>query len=232
MSASRLVASFHDADIQSADVELLSPGCWLNASNLHFHSKRLAHRLSVPASILLMDPIQVSFMKFMDAEDREEFKHGVQLGTREWIVAPVNDAGDRQSSGCHWSILVFHAASNRGLHLDSSARSMNASAAEDVVRTLSLLFGHDPGAVKCECPAATPRQIDGCSCGVYSMLFTEFVVALLLEAGKGAESAVFDDTAAWISRMSVEVTPDRAAACRLAVLADIELLAAERRLLS
>ena len=234
MSASTVVVSFHDADILPADVELLAPGKWINASNLHFHSKRLMHKLNAPYSMLVMDPIQVSFMKLMDAEDREEFKHGVGVEAREWILAPVNDASDRQSSGCHWSLILYHTPSNRSLHLDSSGRNCNRTAAEDVARALSLLFGRaSSGAASCACPATTPRQADGCSCGVYVMLFTEFVVALLLQAGPGgAEAAVFDDTASWVASMADVVNPQRADHCRLAQLADIELLAAERRLLS
>ena len=104
------LCSFRDADILPGDLELLHGQEWLNASCLNFHFRRLEHRISLPTDgpIMLLDPIQVSFLRFMDAEDAEEFKAGVRWGSRTWILAPINNADTRQSSGEHWSLLLHH----------------------------------------------------------------------------------------------------------------------------
>lgn len=61
------------------------------------------------------------------------------------------------------------------------------------------------------------------------MLCAEFIVPMLMAGA--TKGSVLDDTS-WVGELAAGATPERAAALRLEVIADIEALVAERRLLS
>lgn len=220
--------SFNDADLALEQVEVFSRG-WLIDRNINFCLRRLEARLSLSERVLLLDPCVASFLRIhLDVDDTEEVldaKHGLNFSRREWLVVPINDANDRRAQGTHWSLLVFNIQSNDALHLDSSPSRSNTSSAVAMASILSSLSSRAPGKVT---NVDAPVQSDGFSCGVYSCLFAEFLATRLQDV---AFDPILGGTD-WLVDLRAEVNDAKVASWRLAMVQDVEVVVAEKRLLS
>jgi Ulp1 family protease len=158
-----------------------------------------------------------------DADEVSDFLAGIEFADRDWLIVPVNDATSARGGGSHWSLLAFHIASNRALHLDSSAGHNNSEAAKSLASILSSLSSHPPALVQ---DIDAPVQRDGCSCGVFSCMFAEFL-AFKLAHHQQPDFDAFAP-AKWLAELCAVVSQDSVGVWREAVVADIERLCAER----
>ena len=225
-SAMSAILTFEEAGLTQEDICLFAARQgWLNASNIHFALRRLEHRLGLPKKIMLMDPILQSFMRSQmeDADEVSDFLAGIEFAARDWLILPCNDATSARGGGSHWSLLAFHIASNRALHLDSSAGHNNSEAAKSLASILSSLSSHPPALVQ---DLEAPVQRDGSSCGVFSCMFAEFL-ASKLSHHQQPDFDIFAP-AKWLEELCAVVSQDSVGVWREAVVADIERLCAER----
>ena len=220
------ILTFNDAGLTQEDIGLFAEArqCWLNASNIHFAFRRLEHRLGLLKNIMLMDPILQSFMRSQmeDADEVSDFLAGIEFAEREWLIVPVSDATSARGGGSHWSLLAFHIASNRALHLDSSAGHNNFEAAKSLASILSSLSSQPPALVQ---DLDAPVQRDGCSCGPFTCMFAEFLIPKLAHQQPDFDAFA---PAKWLAELYSMVSQDGVGAWRAAMVADVEHLCAER----
>jgi hypothetical protein len=83
-------------------------------------------------SILLMDPLIVSWLKIGCKEDYEfeDVAEGIKLSTRKWLIIPINDADSFESIGSHWSILLCNIETGFLYYFDSSNDSNHDASIE------------------------------------------------------------------------------------------------------
>lgn len=185
-----VVVSYDGAELTLNDISLFTGRNWLNASNINFSLRWTHHRLNLPNSVLLLDPIVASFMRLQmeDADEANDLQAGIVFKSREWIIVPINDAENLQQSGSHWSLLLHHTPSNTSLHFDSSPTKANNYSALQFSRILSELTTRQPSdpypnPVHRPVPlitAQTPHQSDGVSCGLYACLFAHHIAQFVL----------------------------------------------------
>jgi sentrin-specific protease 8 len=152
------------------------------------------------------------------------------LAAKALVLLPVSDNPDADVAcgGSHWSLLAFHAASNKFLHFDSSPGGSNGAPARELAGALSHLVrrrrsggGGAEGQPAFEaCPHA-PRQANGHDCGVYVLAVTRQLCAWQAE-GSGA-------LLSRLPELPALVTPAMVAALRREVLTIIRRLAAQER---
>ena len=165
-------------------MELLQPGHWLNDAVINYCYRCLETRFPGPR-FLFMDPSVVSFMR-LQCEEREEWEElavGTRVAEREWLFVPVNDNESFQGTSSHWSLLLCHVRTGACAHFDSHGL-YNRPAADATAQKLHELLrarprapdDPDPG----PCPAVVhvqqcPQQANGCDCGVYVLMVSEWL---------------------------------------------------------
>jgi Ulp1 family protease len=196
----QLIINYHDVCIYGRDFRLLKThGAWLNDTILHYQLVRLQENYSPDKTILLMDPVVLSFFMHQceDLDDFTEFWNGCNNGFTEThrLVLPIVDTMSESKNwyartGTHWSLLILdiHASTLRGYHFDSVAQSGNYSCAQQVANKMQLLFhsiSPQPTS-KTKCPVVAidvaiqeckvPKQENGFDCGIHVLIAAEMIV--------------------------------------------------------
>mmetsp|Transcript_717 Transcript_717/g.1237 ORF Transcript_717/g.1237 Transcript_717/m.1237 type:complete len:245 (+) Transcript_717:82-816(+) len=179
-----ILLSYEDADIYQRDLELFEDGKWLNDACIHYCFKRIENEYKrkgseIQAKIILLDPSLVSFMliQAVDREENEELAASLDVASKQWILAPVNDCDSFTSSSNHWSLLLCHLPSGFMAHFDSSG-SYNHKAACKTATRIACLIGRECAPVF---EFKSPQQRNGYDCGVYTVLFARFIYEKLVE---------------------------------------------------
>ena len=182
-------------DVYRRDVDLLQPGQWLNDAVINYCYRCLETRFQGPR-FLFMDPSVVSFMR-LQCEDREEWAElaaGTNMAAREWLFVPVNDNESFDSISSHWSLLVCHARTGRCLHFDSHGTYNHNAAAATADKLHELLWAQtradpDSGLVAAvEHVRLSPQQTNGCDCGIYVLMVTEWLANALMPRPPGVNA--------------------------------------------
>jgi Ulp1 family protease len=147
MSRDRLILSYHDADIYERDQTLFQRGCWLNDSCINFYLKTIIHEatssfpMEMKDTICLLDPAVVQFIRLQctDEEEFEDLRISLNLTSKSWMIAPINDNESFESESSHWSTLFIHIPSRLVFHYDSFGKR-NLTSARNLTNILSVLF--------------------------------------------------------------------------------------------
>lgn len=119
-------------------------------------------------------------------EELEMCLDQLSLSTRELIFLPINDAQDPSivGGGSHWSLMVFHRASNSFFYFDSvSTESHNGPYAEKCAKNLYPAL-HVASDEKYQfLPVASSKQTNGFDCGLYTVSNAEIACKCILEHG-------------------------------------------------
>lgn len=137
-----------------------------------------------------MNPSAAWMVGMIDSPDELEMcLELLYLSKREVILLPVNDSQDPGAvgGGSHWSLLVFHRASNAFFYFDSVASgSHNRFIALQLAKNLYPVL-HMPGK-DTSCPfkdVKSSTQSNGFDCGLYTISNAEHASKFIIEQGLG-----------------------------------------------
>jgi Ulp1 family protease len=140
--------------------------------------------------ILFMNPSAAWMVSMIDSpEELEMCLDQLSLGSRDFILIPVNDSQDpsKVGGGSHWSLLLFHRPSNAFFYFDSvSSGSNNKSHALSYVKNIYPVLhieAKDQAAFKV---VKAPSQKNGFDCGVYVISFSNFLLKWITTHGLNA----------------------------------------------
>lgn len=130
--------------------------------------------------ILFMNPSAAWMVSMIDnSAELEICLDQLSLSSRELVFIPVNDAQDPSiiGGGTHWSLLLFHRASNAFFHMDSvRSSSNNRSYAVNVAKNLyPVLHVLEAPTGYSFFDAKSSTQSNGFDCGLYLVSNAELV---------------------------------------------------------
>ena len=160
--------------------------------------------------ILFMNPSAAFMVSMIDSpEELEMCLDQLSLSSRELVFIPVNDARDPSvvGGGSHWSLLVFHRASNTFFYMDSVlGGSNNRSIALEYAKHVHPTFHVEAkeGAFQFQ-DLESSLQSNGFDCGVFVISNAEIICNEFLKAGLEAkvEPAKLNEALAEVKANSV-----------------------------
>ncbi|KAI8057066.1 hypothetical protein BDF22DRAFT_617341 [Syncephalis plumigaleata] len=174
---SSIVCCYYDVVLRSDDLQLLSPGRWLNDTCIEFFYEYLERQIVQTDEILLMRPA-IAHMIAQSTSNEYLSVLPPQLHERAVIFLPINNHTCADTpGGSHWALLVYTRDTGTFYYYDtmnisnlSAARNMAAKAAK-VLNVKHPKFLMMP----------TPQQDNGYDCGVYVISITELICRRLLQ---------------------------------------------------
>eukprot|EP00117_Sycon_ciliatum_P028344 scpid82106/ scgid22798/ Sentrin-specific protease 8; Deneddylase-1; NEDD8-specific protease 1; Sentrin/SUMO-specific protease SENP8 len=172
--SSETVLNYYDSCLRTEDVALLGEGNWLNDKLIAFWFEYLEHTiLEGRDDVALVTPDVTQMIKFLSVEELTVILEPLALASRKLVLLAVNDNADNSGSGgSHWSLLCYHREQNAFFHFDSM-RQLNARYAKQLQEKLCRLINCAPQAE--HVPIESPRQVNYTDCGVYVMLYAEYI---------------------------------------------------------
>ncbi|CAN9506574.1 unnamed protein product [Ophioblennius macclurei] len=168
-----VVLSFQDSLLRRSDVSLLEGPCWLNDQVIGFAFEYFAaERFRVlREALIFISPEVTQFIKCALCPDElAVFLEPLDLASRRWVFLAVNDNSSQTAGGTHWSLLLYHHASNRFAHYDSQNGSNSLHARRIAAKLEPFLgAGRKPPFVEEDCP---PQQ-NSYDCGMYVICIAE-----------------------------------------------------------
>uniref|UniRef100_A0AAV2LR03 Ubiquitin-like protease family profile domain-containing protein n=1 Tax=Knipowitschia caucasica TaxID=637954 RepID=A0AAV2LR03_KNICA len=166
------------------NLALLQGPHWLNDQVIGFAFEYFsAERFrDLKERVVLVSPEVTQFIKCAScAEELALFLEPLDLPSRTWLFLPVNDNSNQTAGGTHWSLLVYHRASNLFSHYDSQ-RGSNSPHARRIAHQLEAFVGCGGESVFAE--EQCPSQQNSYDCGMYVVCVCE----ALCEAARGEHS--------------------------------------------
>ena len=188
-----VLVNYRDAVLYEEDVELLRGSNWLNEACINFAFRLLdadfehVYPEHIRARIYLIDPSVVSWIRWqLDEDEIVDFVESSKLLDKDWIFLPINNARSLLESGSHWSLLAMDIRGRKGFAFDPMVYN-NSKAAEATFIAMNkaldyyqqrkcgenelvqpTVFMHIP-------PNLVPQQTDSFNCGIYTILFVDFL---------------------------------------------------------
>lgn len=145
-------------------------GEWITDDAIQTHFTFMESVLDDNLQIHLMDPAISQATKCL--VDKNEFIMPLNLSEKSYIFIPINDStsASYETSGTHWSLLLYAKAPNKYYYFDSLGLS-NYSSAVKTAKELHKVLGKEDEIVIETCK--TPQQDSKDDCGVYLILIAE-----------------------------------------------------------
>jgi len=210
-----MLLSLDDADLYPEDLDLYNSNQWLNSNCMNFSLRALEDEdwgvtVGSKADVYLMDPCVLSYLRFQveSDEERKDYCDGNAIFSKTWILAPVSNAPNLFESGSHWSLLVYHVPSNKAVHFDSMNDS-NKGTADSVLNVICQTLGRSVGFTLFS-PRHGIRQSDGFSCGIFTILFAQFVSHSIAQDAAFFESEflALSDDKCYLRDMKVQISDE------------------------
>lgn len=151
----------------------------------------------------------------------------LSLSKRELIVLPVNDSQDPSAvaGGSHWSLLVFHRASNAFFYFDSViSGSSNRFNAQTYAKNLYPTLRVAGNATSCPFKdVKSSSQSNGFDCGLYTVSNAEHACKFIIE--QGIDKATDEIS---ISKAVAVISSDSIKSLRNQLLTLVDQMAAEK----
>jgi sentrin-specific protease 8 len=227
------VLSHGDVVLIGSDLAILRGPRLINDRIIAFYFAHLSAGLYSEDLLLLPPSIPYLLSILPDPDSVAAVADPLRLASRRLVLLPVNDNPDASvaEGGSHWTLLVLvldsatSPSAPRFVHHDSLRDAPNlpiAARLADVLRP--LLQG--PGSVSGTVPLVqghTPRQTNGCDCGVYVMAIVRAICAWWNDAqdhrGRGGD---------WLEAVRREVDARSVKAMRTDLLQLINTLIQEK----
>ncbi|KAA3672186.1 sentrin-specific protease 8 [Paragonimus westermani] len=175
------VLNYFDCLLRKDDFETLNEGCWINDNIISFVLEYLRHNMLMKRSdILLLDPPLTQIIKLSDPHTSFSLLDSLNCIDKDWIFHILNDSpSPTESGGTHWSLLLVSRSLSATYHLDSLSSGANCDSARLVARSMALYF-NNPAFEKVQ-RLDVVEQINSSDCGVYTIVFLEFLCSKLLD---------------------------------------------------
>jgi Ulp1 family protease len=235
-----LLFTYNDANIYNTDILSLEQGRWLLDNVITYAVKKLASSLSSP-KIVVLDPNIVTYINFAcdDEDEYDNARSGIGLSSSSsssssspsYIISIVcnnSTINTINGNGCsHWSMLLTIIDNNNNnhkyYHFDSSANT-NHHAACNTAKNINYLLNKDNNNVTI-IPVQVPQQTNGSDCGIYTILFMEYIVSRINsidDNDTNIETYIFSDISNSVS------SPSLASEYRNVISAELILLAQQK----
>ncbi|XP_054156223.1 sentrin-specific protease 8-like [Oppia nitens] len=163
-----IVLSYYDTCLRTSEVNLLKGNKWLNDNVIGFWFDYLENDLysDVSDHIAFLSPNVVHFIKSSgnkhNTEAVAEMLASMVLPDKQLVLIPVNDSSvyQKETSGSHWSLLVFNKHRQSFEHYDSHTGSINRSHAEHIVSILTPIVMAGNGDGGNQKPPAADLELD------------------------------------------------------------------------
>ncbi|KAL0225735.1 hypothetical protein P9112_013059 [Eukaryota sp. TZLM1-RC] len=163
---------FEGLTVYQSDVNLLSPGRWLNDTIISFMMLYFS-KLYPETDISFIQPSALMLIRFGDEKDTRSVIEGSKIDTANLVIFAVSDVThteiDKAEAGSHWSTLVFHRPSLTFFHLDSLFMHNNQAAFDIASKLTTEMSLEDTTFVELNCD----QQTNGNDCGIFSIVFMQ-----------------------------------------------------------
>lgn len=178
--------SFHDLDCYLNDDDRKSLDGWLTDNIIQFACEVIEQnmqRMTSNKSILMLHPTACLIAR----TDPDDVFDNADLPHKEWIFLPIHNAPPSGvGGGDHWSLLVFSNEQKASYYLDSMCSprinlekpSNSLQIAMDLNSALNKSLGTSKELVILPCA----QQTNSIDCGVYVILFVQWICAQLFES--------------------------------------------------
>ncbi|KAF5395512.1 Sentrin-specific protease 8 [Paragonimus heterotremus] len=175
------VLNYFDCLLRKDDFETLAEGCWINDNIISFVLEYLRHNVLLKRNdILLLDPPLTQIVKLSDTDSAFSLLDSLNCRDKDWIFHVINDSPSAtKSGGTHWSLLLVSRPLSATYHLDSLSSDANCDSAGLVARSMALYFNNP--ALENVQRLDVVEQINSSDCGVYTIVFLEFLCSKLLD---------------------------------------------------
>lgn len=219
-----LVDTIDDADLYDHDIALFADGKWLNSSCINYCYRKIDSERRVRHvhrdSVLLLDPSVCSLLRMINVDSNEdivdemnEIANGIKLDTRKWIFAPINNSNSfTTNSDCsHWSLLLVHVDTCTFFAFDSMSQT-NKKAAVEAANAFAIMLKKSVSAIYYV--GNTPQQHNSFDCGIYTLLYSEYLSDVLLDDGISVDDVVTSNCYSVLSQSLLTITPAAVASYR------------------
>ncbi|PWA03565.1 hypothetical protein BB558_000289 [Smittium angustum] len=169
---------YKSTTIYPSDLESLSDGQWLQDPIIGFYYDYLEQKLDLQSSqIFLFQPSMAHLIAH--AVDVESAREALppEISQKEYAFLPTNNGNIHNTSGSHWSLLVYQKSKNLFRYYDSCYKT-NLEATKIVVERMCILFNQPKASLIIETPTQQTNDYD---CGIYTLLYTEALVERILK---------------------------------------------------
>jgi sentrin-specific protease 8 len=159
------ILMYGDVQLYQDDVQSCLPGNWVKDSIIEYQYERWERDLfnNYP-KIAFVRPALVYLLQSTKSDV------GLDLTSKSLIFFPVNDGILDQSTGSHWSLLIYKKSSNTFYYYDSM-NNYNLKVAIAIKTAIEGIFPAGSKLVQ----IATPEQSNGYDCGIYVLAITRIL---------------------------------------------------------
>jgi sentrin-specific protease 8 len=205
MPRETVALSYHDICLRSSDVQLLGNRLWLNDQIIGFaleylersllfkdeggNSTRAVHRnarhcvsgtdnfvSAVAAKIALVKPSIAQLIRlYADQEALSGLIDDFGWAKKDVLIIPVNDNETVDAGGFHWSLLICWRKDHKFVHFDSLG-DYNIATAQSLANIVDWCWNNTSGLDVEIIRGKCPYQTNGHDCGVYVILFAEYLL--------------------------------------------------------